>query len=124
MTKAEQVAFDAGVMTIVNLAKCSSSVLELRLAEKPTRFAFAIEALLALAEEGRELLKGRDPSGGHGAELVVPTYAGDDGNFGLTDSEISRPSRERIIGWLSGRTPMLASHWSRIAAKMIMQDAL
>jgi hypothetical protein len=43
--------------------------------------------------------------------------AGDDGNFGLT-------SRETIVNWLSGRTPMLASHWSRIAARMLAEEPI
>ncbi len=52
---------------------------------------------------------------------MVRIPAGEDGNFGLTDEEIMRPSRDTIVNWLSGKMPMLASHWSRIAARMLTE---
>ncbi len=143
MTKTEIAAFDAGVLTVLELAKRTAAAMEARMVLRPTRYNFAAEALNALAEEGRTLLKGNPdglqgetilapkpnpPKGLSGAAakareaFVVPLHAGADGNFGLTDEEILRPSRETIINWLSGRTPMLASHWSRIAARMLEHE--
>jgi hypothetical protein len=137
MTNTEIHAYNSGVLTVLALAERTAASMEARMVLKPTRYNFAVEALLALAEEGRSLLKpdGLDgvnaapnpstsPRGpkSHGYELVIPAHAEDDGNFGLTDAEIARPSRSVIIGWLSGRYPMLASHWSRIAARMLAEQ--
>jgi len=134
MTNSEITAFNSGVLTVLALAERTAASMEARMVLKPTRYNFAVEALLAMAEEGRSLLKpdGFDgvnaepnpspaprPPQSQGVELIVPTPAGDDGHFGLTDDEIARPSRETIIGWLRGGTPMLASSWSRIAADML-----
>ncbi len=30
---------------------------------------------------------------------------------------------QTIVNWLSGKTPMLASHWSRIAARMLESES-
>jgi len=140
MTKAEVAAFNSGVLTVLALAERTAASMEARMVLKPTRYNFAAEALRALAEEGRALLKGgsdglqgevilqpNSPNDLSGAAAkareayVARIPAGDDGNFGLTDDEIMRPSRETIIGWLKGRTPMLASHWSRIAGRMLTE---
>jgi len=58
-----------------------------------------------------------------GDALTAPKAAGDDSNFGLTDAEITEPSRAVLLDWLAGRTPMLASHWSRCAAALLATDA-
>jgi len=137
MTKSEIIAFNDGAMMIITIAERTAEALKPQLAARPTRIGFAVSALEALAEEGRSLLKpdghdgiGADPGPSpaprppksHGYELVVPAHAGDDGNFGLTEAEIMRPSREIIIDWLKGRTPMVASHWSKIAARMLAEQ--
>jgi hypothetical protein len=144
MTKGELLAFNAGVQAVLNLAHVTGLAMHCKTIERPTRYNFAAEALSALAEEGRVLLKPIDgsseqdelasqpksPKGLSGAAakaqqaFVARIPAGEDGNFGLTDDEIVRPSRETIINWLSGRTPMLASHWSRIAAKLIENETV
>jgi len=98
---------------------------------RPTRYNFAVAALSALADEGRALLIGDDDAAGQPAEVDDPQIDGDGGasivpgyddNFGLSDDEIMHPSRETIVNWLRGKTPMLASHWSKIAAKMLEED--
>jgi hypothetical protein len=127
MTNTEITAFNSGVLTVLELAKSTAATMESLMVLKPTRYNFAAEALRALAEEGRSLLKpdgsaaaigdpgpSPRPPRSHHVELVVPAHAGDEGNFGLADDEITHPSREIIIDWLKGRTPMLASHWSRV----------
>jgi len=129
-TQAEVDAFDAGGRAVLDLSARTAASIEAITVLRPTRFNFAVEALRGLAEEGRVLLKRPDDSSEAGAvepgpkplrggpELIVPAHPGDDGNFGLTDEEIMRPSRATIVNWLSGKTPMLASHWSKIAARM------
>jgi len=132
MTPAEITAFNSGVLTVLKLASSTADAMESLTILKPTRFNFAAEALRGLAEEGAALLKRpdgsssadeptpspRSPKSGC-AELIVPAHPSEDGNFGLTVEEIMRPSRETIVNWLNGKTPMLASHWSRIAARML-----
>jgi len=134
-TPAEIEAFNSGVLTVLKLAEHSAAAMDKITVLKPTRFNFAAEALRGLAEEGLALLKRPDGSSEAetvetgpkplrgGPELIVPAHPGDDGNFGLADEEIMRPSRQTIINWLSGKTPMLASHWSKIAARMLQDDA-
>jgi len=136
MTPAEIAAFNSGVLTVLKLASSTAEAMESLTVLKPTRFNFAAEALRGLAEEGWALLKGLDGTSGTQtepapsprprsgpAELVVPAHPSEDGNFGLSDDEITHPSRQTIINWLNGKTPMLASHWSRIAARMLQDGA-
>ncbi len=142
MTKSEIATFDAGVLAVLDLAARTAESLRPQLARRPTRIGFAVAALEGLAEEGQALLKGgsdglqgemippspKPPNGLSGAPAkaraayVSTIPAGADGNFGLTDEEIMRPSRETIVNWLSGRMPMLASHWSKIAARMLDEE--
>jgi len=149
MTSAEVTAYNLGVRAVLDAARRSAEDLSRAAATwKPTRVAFAIAALDEFAAAGESLLiPGRNepgtgvgenpssippqgPSGQSGAAATAQAAyveripSGDDGNFGLSDAEIARPSRETIVNWLAGRTPMLASHWSRIAADMILKDAL
>jgi len=136
MQPIEIASYDAGVKAVLRLARLTSNAMLAELTLRPTRFNFAVAALSALADEGRALLIGGDDAagelseieprtgGGGAAQVIVPAHAGEDGNFGLTDEEIMHPSRQTIINWLSGRTPMLASHWSKIAARMLNEDVI
>ena len=56
MTAAEVIAFNAGVTAVLTLAKRAADGLAPKVIHKPTRYNFALEALAALAEEGRGLL--------------------------------------------------------------------
>lgn len=62
MTAAEIDAYNAGVAAVLDLAKATSAALVPRLAERPTRFNFAIGALDGLADVGRALLLPTPPA--------------------------------------------------------------
>ena len=57
MTRAEALAYNAGVHAVLDLAARSAAAVEPLIATKPTRLNFAHGALVALAVEGQVLLK-------------------------------------------------------------------
>ena len=57
MTRDEAIAYNAGVHAVLALAVRSAAAIEPLLVNKPTRYNFAHGALLALADEGRALVK-------------------------------------------------------------------
>ena len=57
MTRDEIIAYNAGVHAVLVLAVRSAGAIEPLLVTKPTRYNFAHGALLALADEGRALIK-------------------------------------------------------------------
>ncbi len=136
MTKGETAAYNSGIEAVLDIARRSAAIL--RAAPwRPAREGGA-DALDELAHAGEALLLPdpdapppaigvrptpgpRSPNAGAGAYGGARS-AGADGNFGVSDAEIASPSRQTLIDWLSGRTPMLASHWSRRAAAMLSGD--
>lgn len=56
MTKAEAVAYNAGVAAVAAIAAASADVLRARITEAPTRFNFAIGALEGIVEAANELM--------------------------------------------------------------------
>ena len=56
MTRAEIVAHNRGVAVVASLAAAAANALAARLVDKPTRFAFAIEALDAIVEASADVM--------------------------------------------------------------------
>ena len=71
MTRDETIAFNAGVEAVLELSLRCASAIEPLVVTKPTRLNFAHGALLALAEEGRALLRHLGPDGP--PFVLVPT---------------------------------------------------
>jgi hypothetical protein len=73
MTRAEILAFNAGLAALAAVSAASADALRVRLVEKPTRYTFAIEALEGIVEAAADLMlplppDGADPAAG-GAPL-------------------------------------------------------
>ena len=56
MTRSEIAAYNAGIVALAALAAAAADRLAARLEERPTRYAFAIEALDSIVEGATELL--------------------------------------------------------------------
>lgn len=56
MTRAETVAYNAGVAALAEIAAASAFVLRGRLVEKPTRYSFAVAALEGIVEAAESLM--------------------------------------------------------------------
>jgi hypothetical protein len=59
-----------------------------------------------------------------GAPAIASSDADSDGKFGLTDEEITRPTRRILADWLHGRIPMLGSNWSTRATLLLEAEAI
>ena len=57
MTRAEIIAFNQGIETVLSLARQTADSLRAKLTEKPTRYPFAIAALDEIADLGIHLLR-------------------------------------------------------------------
>jgi hypothetical protein len=136
MNPSEIRAYNAGVLAVLDIARVAAESIGTE-PWKPTRGG-AAGALEELAKAGRALLindggpdgeaggvvepaspNGDPPSHGSSASAIAKPDAERDGKFSLTDEEIARPTRRILADWLSGRTPMLASNWSRRAAQLL-----
>ena len=56
MTRAEIIAYNAGLATAIALATASAAALRLRLSERPTRFNYAVGALEGFVEAATDLV--------------------------------------------------------------------